>query len=73
MPQCLVKRVFSYGTGGPTAAEDKPLLDYFDQRFAAEGYRLPDLLRTIVLSQAFAEVRPDAAPEPAKPAGATAH
>ncbi|MHB1207432.1 MAG: DUF1588 domain-containing protein [Rhodospirillaceae bacterium] len=69
LPQCLVKRVFSYGTGGPTSADDKPLLDYFDQRFAAQGYRLPDLLRTIVLSDAFAEVRAEN-PAPAKTAAA---
>ena len=70
LPQCLVKRVYGYGTGGPTTADDKPLLDYFDQSFAAHGYRLPDLLRTIVLSDAFAEVRAEsaaeAAPAPAK-------
>ena len=70
LPQCLVKRVYGYGTGGPTTSDDKPLLDYFDQRFAAEGYRLPDLLRTIVLSEAFAEVRPEAPIESEKTAAA---
>jgi hypothetical protein len=69
LTQCLVKRAYSYGTGGPTSGEDKPLLDLFDQRFAQEGYRLPDLLRSIVLSPAFSEVREAAAdaPKPAKP------
>ena len=69
LPTCLVRRVYAYGTGGPTAPDDKPLLDYLGERFAASGYRLPDLLRTIVLSEAFAEVRPEN-PEPAKSAAA---
>ncbi len=71
LPQCLVRRVYAYGTGGPTSSDDKPLLDYFDKQFAAAGYRLPDLLRTIVLSEAFAEVRTDN-PQPAKSAAAAA-
>ena len=62
LPQCLVRRVYAYGTGGPTSSDDKPLLDYFDKQFAAEGYRLPDLLRTMVLSEAFGEVRDERAP-----------
>jgi hypothetical protein len=70
LPQCLVKRVFSYGTGGPATNEDKLLLDYFDKRFAAQGYRLPDLLRSIVLSDAFAEVRVEKVAEPAKASAA---
>jgi hypothetical protein len=56
LTSCLVKRLFSYGSGGPTSAEDAPTLAYFNQRFAVEGYRLPDLLRTIVLSPAFSEI-----------------
>ncbi len=71
LPQCLVRRVFAYGTGGPTSSDDKPLLDYFDKQFAAQGYRLPDLLRTIALSEAFAEVR-DENPAPAGTAPSTA-
>jgi len=58
LPSCLVKRVYSYATGGPVAlTEDRKLLDYFTQRFAAAGYRFPDLLREIALSNAFLEVR----------------
>jgi hypothetical protein len=37
------------------------MLDWLGQRFAADGYRLPDLLRTVALSDAFATVPADAA------------
>jgi hypothetical protein len=56
LPACLVKRVYSYGTGGPSAATDKPVLAWLGERFAEDGYRLPDLLRTLALSQPFAVV-----------------
>jgi hypothetical protein len=56
LPSCLVKRVYSYGSGGATSPEDAPILNYFNARFAAQGYKLPDLLRTIALSNAFSEV-----------------
>jgi hypothetical protein len=57
LTSCLVKRVFAYGTGGRIASDDAPILDYFNKRFAQDGYRLPDLLRSIALSNAFSEVR----------------
>jgi hypothetical protein len=59
---CLVKRVYGWATGGPTLAADKPMLDWLGAEFAAEGYRLPDLLRTVAESSAFATVRDSAAP-----------
>ena len=62
LTSCLVRRVYGYGTGGPTTSADAPLLTYFNQQFSAQGYRLPDLLRTIALSRAFSEVL---APAPA--------
>ncbi|MEQ9314925.1 MAG: hypothetical protein RLN72_03675, partial [Henriciella sp.] len=37
---------------------DRELLKYFTERFAAEGYKFPNLLRAIVLSDAFANVKP---------------
>ena len=56
---CLVKRAYSYGTGGvpPAPKPDQPgIVDFLNQRFADSGYRFPDLLRTIILSTAFTEV-----------------
>jgi hypothetical protein len=62
LTSCLVKRAYSYATGGPTSADDNATLGYLDQRFAGAGYRLPDLMRAIALSEAFASVRPEPAP-----------
>jgi hypothetical protein len=66
LPVCLVKRMYSYGAGGPLTDADNPELAYLNQRFAASGYRVPDLLRAIALSTAFSEV----AETPAVPAPA---
>jgi hypothetical protein len=58
LPSCLVKRVYAYGTGGPvSAAKDKRILAYLTDRFKNAGYQLPQLLKTIALSDAFSEVR----------------
>ena len=63
LTSCVVRRTYSYGTGGDeTAAEAKPELDFLNQQFAARGYRYKDLLRTIALSDAFSDVS-EAAPE----------
>ncbi len=56
IPTCLVKRAYSYATGSPTTNADRPLLTYFNTRFGEQGYRMPDLMRTIVLSSAFSHV-----------------
>jgi len=56
LTSCLVKRAYSYATGGPTNSADRPLLAYFNTRFGEQGYRVPDLMRAIVLSKAFAHV-----------------
>lgn len=75
LPACLVKRAYTYGTGGPMKAGDKTVLPYLGKRFAEEGYRLPDLLRTIALSTAFSQVTESGAtqaPTPAPTKAATA-
>jgi hypothetical protein len=60
LPYCLVNRMYAYGTGGPVSLRyDRPVLDYFTERFAGHGYKVPDLLREITLSQAFSRVRQD--------------
>jgi hypothetical protein len=53
---CLVKRVYGWATGGATQASDKAMLAWLGERFAADGYRFPELLRTVALSSAFATV-----------------
>lgn len=67
LPTCLVKRVYSYGSGGPLTDADNPELTWLNQRFSESGYRLRDLLRSIALSAAFSQV----ADTPAAPAPST--
>ena len=63
LPSCLVKRTYAYGIGGPLTAADDSELAYLNQRFQNAGYRFPDLLRAIALSNAFMDVsEPPAAP-----------
>jgi hypothetical protein len=62
LPYCLVNRMYSYGTGGPVSLRyDRAVLDHLTARFAEQGYKVPDLLRDIALSQGFSRVRPDPA------------
>jgi hypothetical protein len=61
LTSCLVKRVYAYGTGSQTTNDDAEMLKFLNARFEAAGYRVPDLLRTIALSNSFSEFK-EAAP-----------
>jgi hypothetical protein len=67
LPKCLVQRVYNYSVGGPTAAENgqRAFLDYVNEEFVADEYRLRDLLRTIALSDAFSRIAESQSPDPA--------
>jgi hypothetical protein len=54
---CLTRRLYSYGTGGPTSADDQAVMTYLNTKFAADGFKLPGLLRAIAMSNAFSQVR----------------
>lgn len=56
LPSCLVNRLYSYGAGMAATSKDRVLTQYLTARFAQEGYKVPQLLRTIVLSNAFSQV-----------------
>jgi hypothetical protein len=56
LPSCLVSRMYSYGAGGPPPPRDRKFLKYLNKTFADDGYRIPDLLRTIALSGSFSQV-----------------
>ena len=69
LPSCLVKRVYSYGTGGPVSmGSDRGILAYLDARFARAGYRYPGLLRDVAMSAAFSQVRQPKTPAAGTPA-----
>lgn len=57
VPRCLVQRAFSYGIGEAAAKEDRDYLTYLNEQFAADQYRMHDLLRSIVLSDAFSRLK----------------
>jgi hypothetical protein len=64
-PSCLVNRMYSYAVGRSLRKkDDKPITSYFEGRFAQEGYRVPDLMRTIALSHVFQSVAAPEAPPP---------
>ena len=53
---CLVNRLYSYGIGRTPAADDAAAIAALQKGFAADGYRLPDLLRRLVTDDAFTRV-----------------
>jgi hypothetical protein len=57
VPACLAKRVFEYGVGRPVNARAKTVDSGFVKTlldaFAADGYRVPALLRRLALSEPF--------------------
>jgi hypothetical protein len=58
-PACLVKRAYSYGVGREaTKAEAAWQANELTKQFAADGYRLPQLLRRIATSDTFFRLVP---------------
>jgi hypothetical protein len=52
-PSCLVNRLYAYAAGHPAAKGEAELIKYLGTNFATSGYKLPDLMRRIVTSDAF--------------------
>ena len=60
LPYCLVNRLYAYGTGGAVSLKhDRPILTWFEGRFADQAFNVRDLLREIATSNAFSRVRPN--------------
>lgn len=59
VPACLVKRVYEYGVGRPTARGEREWLTKLTDRFGRDGYEFPALIRRIVTSKAFQAVSKD--------------
>ena len=56
---CLVNRVFSYGVGRTPTKSEKDWLDTFVENvFAKDGYKFPQLLRRIAMSDTFFRISP---------------
>ena len=57
-PRCLVEKMYRFAVGRDTTMEERPYMDYLTASFAANGYRVPELMRTIALSHNFYTVSP---------------
>ena len=58
VPSCLVKRVYEYGVGRQATASEESWVEYASQKFAADRYQVPALMRRIASSRAFQLVSP---------------
>lgn len=52
-PRCLVEKMYRFAVGRDTQMEERPYMDYLIRTFEAQGYRVPDLMRAIALSENF--------------------
>jgi hypothetical protein len=60
-PRCLVDKMYRSAVGRKATPEERPYVDYLNQTFQADGYRVPDLMRAIAVSRSFYAV---SAPQP---------
>jgi Protein of unknown function (DUF1592)/Protein of unknown function (DUF1588)/Protein of unknown function (DUF1595)/Protein of unknown function (DUF1585)/Protein of unknown function (DUF1587) len=52
-PRCLVDKMYRSAVGRKALADERPYLDYLNQTFQADSYRVPDLMRAIAVSRSF--------------------
>ena len=45
--------MYRYAVGRDTEMEERAYMDYLTKSFAADGFRVPELMRTIALSENF--------------------
>jgi hypothetical protein len=57
-PRCLVDRMYRSAAGRSILPAERPYIEYLNQVFQADGYRVPDLMRAIVVSRSFYLVSP---------------
>jgi hypothetical protein len=67
VPACMVRDVFAYGVGRKTDDRDEDYLAAQAQQFAANGYRVPELMMQVAATPEFFKA---AIPRGAKPAAA---
>lgn len=58
MPACLARNVVAYGSGARLRQLDRTLLATARQSFAASGYKLKALLKTVATQEAFYRLMP---------------
>lgn len=63
---CIVDKLYGAAVGRDTVPRERAYLQYLNRHFAENGYRIPDLMRTIAQSNTFYSVAP------AEPSGSAA-
>jgi hypothetical protein len=71
-PRCLVEKLYRSAVGRSALPAERPYLSYLNQAFEANGYRVPELMRAIALSQTFYAVSAPAGDEKRAPQRAAA-
>jgi hypothetical protein len=51
--RCLVDRMYRSAAGRSILPAERPYVDYLNQVFQTDGYRVPDLMRAIAVSRSF--------------------
>jgi len=69
-PRCLVEKMYRFAVGRDTVWDERAYMDYLIADFAQRGYRVPELMRSIALSDNFFAI---AAPEEAGDESRLAH
>lgn len=59
---CIVNRLYGYSVGRAPAPGDMPILKYFQTELDRRGYRINDMLSTIIFSRSFFAVAPSGNP-----------
>ena len=57
-PACVANRLYTYATGRSPVPSERQWMAFLEERFAEKGYKVPELLREMVLSDAFYRVAP---------------
>jgi Protein of unknown function (DUF1592)/Protein of unknown function (DUF1588)/Protein of unknown function (DUF1595)/Protein of unknown function (DUF1585)/Protein of unknown function (DUF1587) len=52
-PRCLVDKMYRSAVGRKALPDERPYLDYLNQTFQADSYRVPNLMRAIAVSRSF--------------------
>ncbi|MGO9932330.1 MAG: DUF1592 domain-containing protein [Steroidobacteraceae bacterium] len=52
-PRCLVDKMYRSAVGRKATLDERPYLDYLNQTFQTDSYRVPDLMRAIAVSRSF--------------------
>jgi hypothetical protein len=65
---CLVGDVYRYATGRAVQTSEADYMAWLKTGFAADGYRVPDLLRRVALSDAFYRISTSAKADTVKEA-----